>query len=61
MFIEMTNSGMNGVRVEIGPAEGVEIGNQSGAAGNSHSKIFAVRNALVDSRADAAACAERAA
>jgi hypothetical protein len=61
VFVEMTNGWMNGVRVETGTAERVEIGNQAGAGGNADLKIFLARDALVDSRADAAAFAERAA
>src|SRR3979490_3166890 len=57
----MTNGWMNRVRVETGTAERVEIGNEAGAGGNADFKIFVARDALVDSRADAAAFAERAA
>src|SRR5882672_76106 len=61
VFVEITNGRMNRVRVEIGTAERVEIGNEAGAGGNADLKIFVARDALVDSRADAAAFAERAA
>src|SRR6266851_8100685 len=61
VFIEMTNGRMNGARVEARAVERVEIGNQAGAGGNPDFKIFVARDALVDSRADAAALAERAA
>src|SRR5712664_1039322 len=47
VFIEMTNCRMNGVRVETGTAERVEIGNQAGAWGNLDLKIFLAGDALV--------------
>src|ERR1700687_5009635 len=61
VFVEMTNGRMNRVRIETGASQRAEIRNQTGAGGNLDLKIFVERDALIDSRADAAAFAKRAA
>jgi hypothetical protein len=61
VFVEMTNGRMNRVWIETRATERVEIGNQARVGGNAHMKIFVACDALVDTRADAAAFAQRAA